>query len=118
MQQSLGTRALEMAYVKACQQVESVQDAERTRLLRMRNMLLEDENDDLHTQLALDDDCIEGLECYIEGLREDLEVAAGNLENVGGDLRIKSRESETLKVICEDGFCTGSSKLTSTSGGT
>ncbi len=68
------------------------------RQLRVRTFLLEEDKDDLHTQMIQDDDRIEALERFNEQLGEDLQVCASNLESAQGQLRIKSREIETLKV--------------------
>lgn len=67
----------------------------------MRFLLLEDENDDLHAQLAQDDDRIDGVERHNHALEEDLEVCQDNLESAQCDLRMKTREIETLKVQSE-----------------
>lgn len=99
LQLALESRALELAYEKTCRQVEDVCDAERLRQLRIRTLLLEEDNDDLHTQLSQDDDRIDELERFNEQLQVDLEVCGGELESAQGDLRIKSREVETLKVF-------------------
>ena len=61
-------------------------------------MLLEDDNDDLHAQLVQDDDRIDNLQSNNEELQEALETCESKLESTQGDLRIKSREIETLKV--------------------
>lgn len=98
LQQTLESRALELAYERTCRQVEAICDAEGLRQLRVCIMLLEKDNDDLHTRLSQDDDRIDGLERLNEELQEGLEVCGGKIESTRGDLRIKSREVETLKV--------------------
>ncbi len=95
---ALESCAFELAYERTCRQVEVVCGAERLRQLRVRTFLLEEDKDDLHTQTIQDDDRIKGLEIFNERLGEDLQVCAGNLESAQGQLRIKSREVETLKV--------------------
>ena len=99
MHLSLETSTLEMAYDKACRQVEMVCESENARQLRLQTLLLEDENDELHTQLAQADRSIDELENYITGLQEDVDATMGKLDSVQGDLRIRNREIETLKVI-------------------
>lgn len=74
---------------------------ERLRQLRLRTLLLEDENDELHTQLAHDDERMYEVERHNEELKEDLEVCQGSLVGAQGDLRLKTREIETLKVHIE-----------------
>lgn len=71
---------------------------EKVRQLRVQLLLLEDDNDDLHAQLAQDDDRIDDLQTHNEELQEALEACESKLESTQGDLRIKSREIETLKV--------------------
>ena len=71
---------------------------EKARQLRVQLLLLEDDNDDLHAQLAQDDDRIDDLERRCQELQEALEACESKLESAQGDLRIKSREIETLKV--------------------
>lgn len=99
LQLTLESRAFELAYERTCRQVENVCDAERLRQLRVSTMLLEEDNDDLHTQLSQEDDRIDDLEKFNEQLRVDLEVCGGRFESAQGDLRVKSREVETLKVF-------------------
>ena len=99
LQLALESRAFELAYEKTCRQVEVVCDTERLRQLRVRTLLLEEDNQDLHTQLSQDDDRIAGLETFNEQLQEDLKVCGSKFESSQGDLRIKSREVETLKVF-------------------
>lgn len=98
-QLGLESCALELAYERTCRQVEIVCDAERLRQLRVRTLLLEEDNDELHTQVSRDYDRLDGLERFNKQVKEDLEVCGGKLENAQGDLRIKSREVETLKVF-------------------
>lgn len=98
LQLALESRAFELAYQRTCCQVEAVCDAERLRQLRVRTILLEDDNDDLHTQLSQDDDRIDRLERFNERLQEDLQVCGRRLESAQEKLRIKSREVETLKA--------------------
>lgn len=71
---------------------------EKVRQLRVQLLLLEDDNDDLHAQLAQDDDRIDDSKRHNEKLQEALEACESKLESTQGDLRIKSREIETLKV--------------------
>lgn len=99
MQQSSATHELEMVYEKACQQVEMICESECARQLRLETLLLEDENEDLHTQLAHDDKRIEDLEQYALDLQEEIRAGAEKLNAVQGHLRMRSREIESLKVI-------------------
>lgn len=99
LQLAFESRAFELAYQRTCRQVEAVCDRELLRQLRVHTLLLEEDNDDLHTQLSEDEDRIGDLERFNEQLQEDLEVRGGKLESAQGDLRIKSREIESLKVF-------------------
>lgn len=99
LQLALASRVFELAYERTCRQIEAICDAERLRQLRVRTLLLEEDNEDLHSQLSQDDDRVDGLEKFNEKLQEDLQNCGGNLESAQGDYRIKSREVETLKVF-------------------
>ena len=90
--------ALELAYEKSLQQTEAVYDEESARQLRKQILLLEDDNDNLHEQLASSDAHLDELQRVAEGLRSQLDVAHNSLESTHNDLRLKSREIETLKV--------------------
>lgn len=98
LQQTLKSRALELAYERTSREVEALYDTEGLRQLRVHTLLLEDDKNDLHTQSAQDDDRIDGLERSNEQLQVDLEVCGCKLDSARGDLRIKSREIKTLKV--------------------
>ena len=99
LQLTLESRAFELAYERTCHQLEAICDAEKLRQLRVRTLLLEEDKDDLHSQMSQYDDCIDELERFNERLQKDLDVYCGKLESAQGDLRIKSREIETLKVF-------------------
>lgn len=96
--QALNTRAQEIAYEKSLQQSEVVFHIEKTRQFRLQILLLEDRNEDLHAQLSTDDECIEELMNYCKDVEARLELAVDSLQSTQSDLRVKSREVETLKV--------------------
>lgn len=98
MHQTLESRLLELAYAKQCRELEAICEVEKVRQLRVQLLLVEDDNDDLHAQLAQDDDRIEELQRNNEELQEALEACENKLESAQSDLRIKCRETETLKV--------------------
>jgi len=75
-----------------------VRDAEKTRQLRVQILFLEDENDELQSQLARNDERIDRLEKSNEDIQQDSEVSSSNLESAQSDLRFAYREIETLKV--------------------
>jgi chromosome segregation ATPase len=98
LQQALETRALELSYEKTCRQVEVICEAENARQIRIQALLLEDENDDLHAQLAQHDERIDEVERHNDQIQEDLEACQGNLESAQCDLRMRTRDIETMKV--------------------
>lgn len=98
MQQVLGVLSLELAYEKLLRQTDIVFEIESARQSRVRIFLLEDETDDLHDQLALGDDRIDVLEKSVQNVQDQLEIASGNLLRAQSDLRVRTREVETMKV--------------------
>lgn len=101
MQQILDTRSLELAYEKSQRQTDIIYETESARQLRVRIFLLEDENDDLHEQLALGDERIDVLEKSVQDVQDQHEIAGESLQRVQSDLRVKTREVETLKVTTQ-----------------
>ena len=87
-----------MDYEKALWQTEALCDAERARLLRVRILKFEDDNNDLLEQLTHGDDHIEALQHASQDLQYHLNAARSELEDAHHNLRLKSRETETLKV--------------------
>lgn len=87
-----------MAYKKSLQQSEVLYEDERARRLRAQILLLEDDNDNLHEQLIQHEERIDELAEVGESLKSQLIRARNSLDNSHSDLRLKSREIETLKV--------------------
>ncbi|KAL8733176.1 MAG: hypothetical protein Q9181_003689 [Wetmoreana brouardii] len=98
LHEALDTCALDSAYEKCLHQHETVQGDERFRRLRIQLLVLEDENDHLHTQVADADDYIQRLEHGQNYVRGCVQKLGASLESAQGELRIKSREIETLKA--------------------
>ncbi|KAA6413411.1 MAG: hypothetical protein FRX48_03157 [Lasallia pustulata] len=98
MPRFLDVQSLELAYEKSLRQTDIVYGTESARQLRVRIILLEDENDDLHDQLALGDDRIDVLETSVQEVQDQLEIAGESLQRAQSDFRIKTREVETLKA--------------------
>lgn len=73
-------------------------ESEKARHLRLRILLLENENNELYTQLAQADERIDELENYAADERQEWEAAIGQVELIQKDLRIRNREVDTLKV--------------------
>ena len=96
---ALESRFFELVYERSSRQVEVVCDAERYRQLRVRALLLEDDRDDLHTQSTRAHNHIDGLTRFNERLQEDLKVCTDNCESAQEQLRIRSREVDTMKVL-------------------
>ena len=71
---------------------------EGSRRLRLRILLLESENDDLHEQLALADDRIDILEQDCEKVRAEQEHAEADACRYENELRVQTRELSNLKV--------------------
>ncbi|KAL8703277.1 MAG: hypothetical protein Q9201_003540 [Fulgogasparrea decipioides] len=98
LQEALDTCALDLAYEKCLHQHEILQEDERFRKLRIQLLILGDENDHLHTQAADTDDYIQRLEHGQNAVRGRVQKLEASLESAQGELRIKSREIETLKA--------------------
>ncbi|KAI9764387.1 MAG: hypothetical protein M1835_007594 [Candelina submexicana] len=113
LQQSLKSKAFELAYEQSVQRVDISYEQEKARQLRVRIQLLEDENDDLHDQLTQDDDRIDKLEGSVKEGRESLGEIENHLQCAQGELRAKSRELEVAKAeLCSlNGVSTDSAKL-------
>ena len=94
----LDTCALEVAYENSSHQTELVLCDEMARQSQLQILLLENENEDLHAQLATDDERNQELMTYCREAETRLEEAGKNLQDVESDKRIKLREIETLKV--------------------
>ena len=89
---------LEMAYQETLRNAEFIVKDEGARRLRLRILLLENENDDLHEQLALRDDRVDVLEQESEELRGKLSQAQEDIVQKQAELRTQARELQNLKV--------------------
>ncbi|KAK6600613.1 hypothetical protein H4I95_07595 [Botrytis cinerea] len=69
------SQCLELAYQEALQNTELIVKDEASRRLRLQILLLENEADELHLQLATGDERIDGLEEENEDLRARLDQA-------------------------------------------
>lgn len=88
-----------MTYERAFLETRIVYNEEDARRFRVQILLLEDEKDDLHTQLAQSDQRVDQLENNEIRAQNQLTMAAKSLEKARLDLGAKSRENELLKVI-------------------
>ena len=87
-----------MAYRETLRNVELIIKDEGARRLRLRILMLENENDDLHEQLALGDDRIDVLEQENQEIRSQLDRAQEDVLRQENELRTQSRELNNLKV--------------------
>ncbi|KAI9732869.1 MAG: hypothetical protein M1834_003809 [Cirrosporium novae-zelandiae] len=100
--------ALELAYEKYIRYTEVTCEEEKARQLRVRILLLQDENNDLHDQLAQADEQVDGFEESEEQLRGQLEGTEQDLQRTQNELRMKTREAE-LRAM--NGVSADSAKL-------
>ena len=91
-------QCLEMAYQETLRNTDVIIKDEGARRLRLRILMLENENDDLHEQLALGDDRIDVLEQEGGELRGLLEQAQEDVCRQETEIRTQTRELQNLKV--------------------
>ncbi|KAI9836835.1 MAG: hypothetical protein M1819_001000 [Sarea resinae] len=101
LRHALQIKTQELASETILRDVKIICEQEETRRIRVRLLLLEDENDDLRDQLAQDDDRIDELERSLDDLRAELDEREADLQRAQTDLRAKTRESDTLKAELE-----------------
>lgn len=89
---------MDLAYEKCLHQHYAAQEDERFRRLHVQLILLEYHNETLQAQIADDDGCVQKMEQSQDALNAKIKKAETSLESTQGELRIKSREIETLKV--------------------
>jgi chromosome segregation ATPase len=87
-----------MAYQETLRNTDIIIKDEGARRLRLRILMLENENDDLHEQLALGDDRIDALEQEREELRGQLQQALEDVSRQETEIRTQTRELQNLKV--------------------
>jgi hypothetical protein len=92
------TYSLELAYQETLRKSGFIIQDEAARRLRLQILLLEDENDELHEQLAIEDDRIDELERGCVELQRQVEQAEATSHCYESELRIKTRELSNLKV--------------------
>lgn len=98
MQRLSKTQCLEMAYQENLRNTDMIIKDESARRLRLRILMLENENDELHEQLALGDDRNDLLEQSAEELRVQLSNTEEDLRRQEADLRVQAKELSNLKV--------------------
>ena len=96
--QTLQTTQLEQVYERALRECERIYEEERSRVLRVQVLLLEDENDDLQEQLVETDLRLEKLEGGHEEIQEQLVVTEADLQRAQGNLKSRLRDIEHYKA--------------------
>lgn len=96
--QSFRTAQFEQAYERALRQCEEIYELERQRQLRVQIMLLEDENDALQDQVAVDKIKVEDLEMGNDDTRHQLAEVEADLQQAEVELRSRTRELESYKA--------------------
>lgn len=89
---------MDLAYEKCLHQQYAVQEDERFRRLRVQLILLENHNETLQAQIADEDGYVQKMEQSQDAFKAKIKKAETSLESTQVELRIKSREIETLKV--------------------
>lgn len=102
-----------MAYEETLRNADLIIKDEGVRRLRLRILMLENENDDLHEQLALGDDRVDALEQESDELRTQLEQAQQSLSRQENELRAQARELNNLRAELSsmNGITTDSTKV-------
>lgn len=95
---TVGIAHLEQEYERTLRESERIYEAERSRLLRVEILLLQDEKDNFQEQLEDNDGRLDALESVYEETREDLVEAEEQLQFMQNDLKVKSRDLESCKV--------------------
>jgi hypothetical protein len=96
--QSVRTVQLEHAYESALRQSERIYEEERSRILRVEQLLLAHENDALQQQLTELEAHLEDMEEHEESAQEQLCQLSADLQRAQNDLRTKTREVERYKA--------------------
>jgi predicted nucleic acid-binding Zn-ribbon protein len=89
---------LELEYEESIRKTDCIIKDEETRRLRLKILLLEDENNNLHNQLAFEDDRVDGLECEIVDLQKKLEETDAESHRYQGEIWSQARELNNMKV--------------------
>ena len=103
LQQLTKTQRLELAYQENLRNTENIIKDEGARRLRLRILMLENENDELHEQLAVGDDRNDLLEQSAAELRDQLSDIQEDYRRQEAELRVQGRELNNLKV-CPSSF--------------
>lgn len=89
---------MELAYQETLRNTDLIIKDEGARRLRLRILMLETENDELHEQLSAGDDRIDVLEQDSEDLSSQLVNAQEQISQQEAQIRTQTRELSNLKV--------------------
>ncbi|KAF4636993.1 hypothetical protein G7Y89_g1093 [Cudoniella acicularis] len=92
------SQRLQVIYNDALRNTDIIVKDEGARRLRLRILMLENENDDLHQQLAIGDDHIDALEHEADDLRVQLEQTQEDAHHHDMELKVQTRELNNLKT--------------------
>lgn len=92
------SQGLELAYQSSIQKMDSVISNEELRKLRLQLLLVEEDNNGLHEQLASSDDRIDAIEQERDELLQQLQLARETSVSRDAELRTQAREIATLRV--------------------
>ncbi len=92
------TYSLELAYQETIQKSDFIIQDEAARRLRLQVLLLENENDELNEQLAIEDNRIDELEQDCAELQGQVEQAEATSHRYKTEVLLKTRELSNLKV--------------------
>jgi hypothetical protein len=89
---------LELAYQRSTQELKLILKDEDARRLRLRILLLEDLNDQLHQQLNIEGDRVNAMEKDQARVQELLKEAEAGLRRRDGEARKQTRELGDMRV--------------------
>jgi hypothetical protein len=89
---------LELSYQRSVEESKLVLKDEDTRRLRLRILLLEDLNDELHQQLDIEGDRIDAMEKDQTRVQRLLKEAEVDLRRRDGEVRKQARELSDMRV--------------------
>ena len=98
MQQTLFTQSLELAYERSLRGPIITHGEEQARILRVGMLILQKENEDLHTRLLQSDRHTGDLERTLQESRVRLGLVETERDSIRVELRTRFRELENLKV--------------------
>lgn len=98
MQYTLYTTECELNLEKSKRTVDSVAQDENIRKLRLQLLLLEDENEDLHDQLQLEQDRGDALEAEADDVRVHADELEAGIVRATMELKLKAKELDNTRV--------------------